>query len=116
MVRPILEYGNVVWYPNKKKCIDLIESVQRYYTKCIIGMKGKSYRERLYLLGLPSLVYRRLREDLIKTYKITHKIYDTNITNSLINLSYTNTRAHKFKLLKPRVNRSKFLLFYLQDY
>ena len=57
-------------------------------------------------------MYRRLRGDLIETYKITHKIYDTNITNSLINLAHTNTRAHKFKLLKPRVNTSKFLHFF----
>ena len=75
-------------------------------------MKGKSYKERLYSLGLPSLVYRRLRGDLIETYKITHKIYDPNITNSLINLAHTNTRSHKFKLLKPRVNTNKFLHFF----
>ena len=89
-----------------------IESVQRYYTKCIIGMRGKSYKERLYSLGLPSLVYRRLRGDLIETYKITHKIYDPNITNSLINLAHTNTRSHNFKLSKPRVNTNKFLNFF----
>ena len=112
LVRPILEYGNVVWYPNKRKYIDHIESVQRYYTKCIIGMRGKSYKERLYSLGLPSLVYRRLRGDLIETYKITHKIYDPNITNSLINLAHTNTRSHNFKLSKPRVNTNKFLNFF----
>ena len=101
-----------MWYPNKRKYIDHIESVQRYYTKCIIGMRGKNYRERLYSLGLPSLLYRRLRGDLIETYKITHKIYDPNITNSLINLAHTNARSHKFKLLKPRVNTNKFLHFF----
>ncbi len=28
MVRPHLEYGNVVWYPHLRKDIDMIESVQ----------------------------------------------------------------------------------------
>ena len=31
LVRLILEYGNVVWAPYKKKEIDAIESIQRHY-------------------------------------------------------------------------------------
>ena len=39
LVRPILEYGNVVWCPKKKRHIELIESIQRNFSKCIIGMR-----------------------------------------------------------------------------
>ena len=38
MVRPIIEYANSVWAPYKRKDIDLIEKVQRHFTKKIIGM------------------------------------------------------------------------------
>ena len=40
--------------------------------------KGKDFdnEQRLKKLKLPSLVYRRLSGDLIKTYKITHNIYN----------------------------------------
>eukprot|EP00061_Rhincodon_typus_P012544 g38342.t1 len=36
----------------------------------ILGMEGYSYEERLSKLGLCSLEFRRMRGDLIKTYKI----------------------------------------------
>ena len=72
LIRPILEYGNAVWCPYKAKDIDLIEDVQRYYTKRIIGMYDLSYEERLQALKLPSLCYRRVRGDMIEVFKITH--------------------------------------------
>ena len=59
MVRTNLEYANVVWSPYTKKNINLIESVQRHYTKKIIGLKNLSYEERLKALRLPSLAYSR---------------------------------------------------------
>ena len=43
LVRPILEYGSVVWTPYKLKDIDYIEQVQRHFTKRIKGL----YQERL---------------------------------------------------------------------
>ena len=112
LVRPILEYGNVVWCPKKKRHIELIESVQRNFSKCIIGMRELSYEERLKSLKLPSLEFRRLRGDLIETYKILNNHYDPLTTKSLLTLSKGNTRSHNFKLLKPRVNTNQFLNFY----
>ena len=112
LVRPILEYGNVVWKPSKRKHINQLESIKRHFTKCVVGMREKGYEERLKELRLPSLEYRRLRGDMIETYKITHNYYDSLTTNSLFTLSETNTRSHKFKLLKPRVNTNIFLNFF----
>ena len=112
LVRPIIEFGNVVWCPKKRKHIDIIESVQRHFTKCIIGMRNVEYKDRLKALKLPSLEFRRLRGDLIEIYKMTHNFYDTVTTNSLISFNQTSTRSHKYKLLKPRVNTSTFLHFF----
>ena len=78
IIRPVLEYGNVVWSPYKRKDIDAIENVQHHYTKSIIDMKDLDYEDRLSALGLPSLEYRRIRGDMIETYKYVHKYYDAS--------------------------------------
>ena len=83
LVRPIIEYGNAVWCPYLRKHVNIVESVQRHFTKCIIGTKYLSYKERLKFLGLPSLEFRRFRGDLIETYKICNGIYDQVTTSSL---------------------------------
>ena len=40
------------------------------------SLKDKSYSERLRALKLPSLEHRRLRGDMIETYKYLHRHYD----------------------------------------
>ena len=66
LIRPILEYGNAVWPPYKKKDILIIEKLQRHFTnKWINDMRNLSYEERLHSLKLPSLEFRRIRGDLI---------------------------------------------------
>ena len=47
----------------------LIESVQCRATKLVHGIKDLPYAERLSVLMLPSLKYRRLRNDVIQVYK-----------------------------------------------
>ena len=84
LVRPILEYGNPVWSPNLRKHIDLIEGVQRGFSRRIQGTDNMSYEQRLKYLNLPSLEFRRLRGDLIEVYKITHGFYDPITTNNLL--------------------------------
>ena len=97
LVRPHLEFSNVVWSPHHKKYIDLLEKVQRRATKYIPGLYNMSYEERLAELKLPSLRFRRKRGDLIEMYKYTHAFYDVN--KSLIHYSdNTSTRGHNYKL------------------
>jgi len=52
-VRPILEYNCVIWSPSLKRDIDLIEKVQRRFTKRLRGLKDLSYTERLLRLNIP---------------------------------------------------------------
>lgn len=47
-----------------------LERVQRWFTRMIPGMSGLAYDECLTALGLYSLEFRRLREDLNETYRI----------------------------------------------
>ncbi len=66
LVRPKLEYGNVVWSPRLQSHIDELERVQRRATKLVSTLKDKSYVEHLQALKLPSLAYRRMRGDAIE--------------------------------------------------
>ena len=47
LVRPHVEHCVSAWSPHYKKDKELLEKVQRRFTKMIKGMKGKSYEERL---------------------------------------------------------------------
>ena len=113
LIRPILEYANCVWSPRLRKHIDLIESIQRKFTKRIIGLGDLEYEERLRKLRLPSLEYRRLRGDMIEVYKITHDFYDPPTVATLLTpFSENTTRGHNFKLTKFNPNTSLFRSFF----
>lgn len=102
LVRPHLEYGNVVWSPLYKKDVLLLENVQRRATKMIPGLSDLPYEDRLRTLKLPSLVYRRLRGDLIEAFKYTHNMYDVNREHLLPSDVGDRTRGNSYKLTKQR--------------
>ena len=81
LVRPHLEYANVIWHPTKIKDITAIENVQRWATKYLPSLKDLSYEEILQKLKLPALWYRRLRGDMIETYKLMTGKYDHEIVD-----------------------------------
>ena len=84
IIRPHLEYGVPIWYPYKKKEKECIKDVQRRATQQIRELKFLTYEERLKRLDLPTLMYRRLRGDMIEVYKILHHIYDPRVVEGLL--------------------------------
>ena len=76
MVRPHLEYGNVIWYPRLKRQSTAIERVQRRAASLLQECTHMSYTDRLNYLHLHSLKGRRMRGDLIEVYKIFHAHID----------------------------------------
>jgi len=50
-----------------------------------------SYTGRLSRLNLPTLKYRRLRGDMIEVFKITHDLYDSDVSLNLVYHSGTIT-------------------------
>ena len=58
--------------------IELIEKVQIKAVGMISGLKGENYEEKLKELGLQSLEDRRVRFDMIETYKTIHGLNHLN--------------------------------------
>ena len=83
LVRPVIEYGNVIWGPHYVMDKQAVERVQRRATKIIPELRHYPYQERLQRLTLPLLVHRRLRGDMIFLYQLTHQYFNIDITRLL---------------------------------
>ena len=94
IVRPHLEYGAPIWSPYMKKYVHAIENVQRRATKQIPGLSNLSYRDRLKLIKLPTLQYRRYRGDMIIVYKLAHGLYDPDVSNDFLDFTTSGARGY----------------------
>ena len=65
----------------------------------IDGFKDLPYNTRLSRIKLPTLVYRRIRGDMINVFKYLHSSYLVN-QNFLIKANDTTTRWNTLKLVK----------------
>ena len=100
----MLEFNSVVWSPTLIKDTDLIEQVQRRFTKRFRGFKDITYPNRLQRLKLLSLELRRLHLslDLIYCYKIMFGLVCVNFDDLFKFSTITHTRGHCYKLYKSR--------------
>ena len=71
------------------------------------ALKNLSYPERLRKLKLPSLSYRRLRGDMITTFKITNGLLDLEPGIFFSLPPHQNTRGHSKKLAKEKARTEK---------
>ena len=76
----------------------MIEAVQRRFTRLIPGMVGLSYEERLKRLGLYSLEFRRMRGNLIETYKIIKGLDKLDAGKMFPMLGESRTRGHSLRI------------------
>ena len=72
--RPYLDYASVIYSPHYLQMIDIIENVQRKFTKRLKGLTNVCYVDRLNMVSLESLELRRLHCDVIMLFKILHGI------------------------------------------
>ena len=73
-VRCHLESSTVVWNPWSSADIEILENVQIRAVNLVSGLSGKTYQEKLSELNLQSLHERRIRFDMIQTFKILKSI------------------------------------------
>ena len=96
-----LEYGVTVWAPWKLKDIGRLEQVQKWATKIMRGLEELTYEELLKFLGLHTLVYRRVRGDMIMVFNILN-VFEDDYGPSLIMKTEIRTRGHGRGLVKGR--------------
>ena len=96
MVRPLLEYGNVIWGPHFVEDMKAIERVQKRATRMLTNLRELPYPKRLEIINLPSLAYRRRRGDMIMVYKIKIKREDLFTPNE------RESRGHSLKICKNK--------------
>ena len=94
LVRPHLEYCTQLWNPVAEhgnwKMIMEIEKVQRDFTRLVKDIGLLTYKERLEQLKLTTLLERRMRGDLIETFKILRGI--NNYGEDLFKVSRGGTK------------------------
>ncbi len=106
-MHPHLEYGMPACSPNLVADINHLERIQRLATRLVPGMRRLPYEERLQLLGLHSLQRRRLRVDLITTFKIFKGLLDIDPNLLFLPPARRGLRGHPFKVLQGASHRRR---------
>ena len=101
LVRPHLEYCVQVWSPYKRKYINLLERVQRRATRLVPELRDLEYPERLRRLGLTTLEERRVRGDMIQTYKFLSRKEDIDPT-IFFQMAPLRPRGNSKKIFRQR--------------
>jgi hypothetical protein len=83
LVRPLLEYNTVTWFPDNRKYVSRLESVQRRATKFILSDYKISYKDRLNACNLLPLSLRRQYLDGVFVYNSLNNINAININKFL---------------------------------
>ncbi len=119
-VLPILDYCSFVWNPTLCQDIDLIENVQKCFTRRVFwkcSMPRMSYPDRLVLLNRISLERRRFVSSLVMFYKIVNKYVLCNILDNFNRPTHAfNLRGHDLRRFVPFCKssiRKKFFTFRL---
>ncbi len=96
VVRLHLEYGMLACSPNLVADINHLERIQRLATKLVTGMRHLPYEERLQRLGLHSLQWRRLRDELIAAFKILKSLLNIDLKLIFLPPARRNRRVVKY--------------------
>ena len=120
LVRPHIEYGNLIWGPFNRADQKLIERVQRRATKLVPELRDLPYPERLKHLDLPSLYHRRRRGDMIAIFQILRGDINVQPDQFFEQAELAITRGHTMKLRKPqassRVRRNALAVRAINDW
>ncbi|KHN83464.1 putative RNA-directed DNA polymerase from transposon X-element [Toxocara canis] len=113
--RPILEYCTQVWSPSVKRDIEMIERVQRRFTKMAFrkafrGPFQPNYEQRLRIFDLKPLWYRRTQFDLHLCFKIV-KGFSGIPFKSIFSFTKfaSRSRFHPLQIERKTTNRTDVL-------
>ncbi len=100
LVRPYLEYAMEANGPTPRADINQLERVQWLATRLVRGLRHVPYEERLRQLNIFSLERRRLRADLILSFKIFKGEVDLNPSEFFLHPPQAGLRGHAYRLLQ----------------
>ena len=100
-VRPIIDFGSVVWNTGYLGDLCMLESVQRRWTKKVEeGVANLPYSERLSRLKLYSINGKLLRADLIQVWKIMSGL-SPRLDGLFSRIGIGRTWGHSLKIFVP---------------
>ena len=102
LIRPRLEFAICAWAPFLERDINILERVQRRITKMVPGLQDVDYETRLRTLGLQTLKTRRVRCDLILTFKIIKGLADFPMERLFEYCVDAGTRGHDLTIRSTR--------------
>ena len=103
IVRPVLEYGSIIWDPKSTSLISSLEKVQHFTLKIASKSWSSSYESLLSKFHLPTLHLRRTKAKLIQIFKLHHNI-SHSLNNPPLTLSYPN-RCTRSSSISPQLFR-----------
>ena len=102
-VRSVLDYASPCWNPYLQYQIDTLERIQGRFLKRVPQLhRFENYRERLEFLKMDLLEIRRLKTDLITTFKVLHGFLNIPIHDFFCFAPIVGTRGTVFKLTANR--------------
>ena len=75
-----------------------LEKIQRRFTRKLIDSQPPSYKDKLSILGLPSLSVRRKAADIVLTFKLLHNVIDFDPRSVGVCSSTANTGSRGVNL------------------
>jgi len=97
-IRPQLEFSSSLWHTGYIVDLKLLESVQRRWTRAVVGLENANYATRLAVLDLYSVRGRLLCADFIKTLNILHGLSALKTADLFEMNNDRATRGHSLKL------------------
>nr|CAD2154539.1 unnamed protein product [Meloidogyne enterolobii] len=111
-VRPIMEYSTENFSPKLEYLNKQLEKPQKSFTRRILRYKYKyqkiGYTERLKRCNLPPTNIRRIRTDLMTTFKIVKGFYKIKPEQIFSKPNRNNPRLHRYQLFKKQAKNNHF--------
>ena len=114
LVRPVMEYGSMIWDPYTQENIHRLEMVQRRSARFVTGKYKYKYSVTPMLeeLGWPTLQDRRAQSKLTMMFRITNDLVDVNLP--LIPAG-RSLRGHSNKFVIPHTKSAVYQKSFLPD-
>lgn len=103
-LRPSMEYAIQAWAPWMRKDVSLLDRIYHRATKLVTGFQHLPYNERLQRLNILDFTQRRIRSDLILTFKIL-RVPDHPLKHLFQRVVDRTTRGHCASVIIPRSRR-----------